>query len=161
MWVFSSLVINKLHLGYICIIHSFNWLNYFPCLGGFELSFPLHGAGRRDWVSSGTIWPAQRSSNFRAEVSIDRCYHVPTISRPVLEGVAIFVLFCFCFIQNLDRPFTFGNAKAMVVKQENHCQMRTCDKVKLLINTLWALAHEIYLREWGCLRRPRQQRPNS
>lgn len=39
MSVFSSLVINKLHLGYICIIHSFNWLNYFPWLGGFELFF--------------------------------------------------------------------------------------------------------------------------
>lgn len=65
-------------------------------------------------------------------------------ARPGGSGYFCFVLFLF---YTKSRPFTFGNAKAVVVKQENHCQMRTCDKVKLLINTLWALAHEIYLRE--------------
>lgn len=56
--------------------------------------------------SPGTQFPPARKSNF-LEVSIDRCYPVPKISRTAQREL---------FFNIKSRPFTFGNAKAEVVK---------------------------------------------
>lgn len=61
--------------------------------------------------SPGTQFCLPGTYNLLGEVSVDRRYPVPTISRPVLEGQGEL------FFNAKSRPFTLGNAKAEVVKQ--------------------------------------------
>lgn len=58
--------------------------------------------------SPGTQFLPARKSNFLGEVSIDRCYPVPKVSRLSQREL---------FFNIKSGPFTLGNAKAEVVKQ--------------------------------------------